>query len=67
MSFGILQTFFARVESLGILHDMPDLSGVMRQFQSRDSAYEQLEFPFRKSSDAMVSVPAYQAKFGRQP
>jgi len=68
MSFGIMQTFFARVESLGILRDMPELSGVMRQFQSRASAYEQLEFPIQEiERPPMVAVPAYQKKFGRQP
>ena len=68
MSFGILQTFLSRVESLGILHDVPELSNVMRQFQARDNAYEQLESPLQEvERPPMIEVPAYQKKFGRHP
>lgn len=68
MSFGILQTFLSRVESLGILHDVPELSNVMRQFQTRDNAYEQLESPLQEvERPPMIDVPAYQKKFGRHP
>ena len=68
MSFGILQTFISRLESLQILRDMPELSGVMRQFQSRDNVYEQLEFPLQEvERPPMYTINAYQKKFGRHP
>lgn len=68
MSFGILQTFLARVESLKILPDVPELGSVMRQFQSRDNVYEQLESSIQEvERPPMLDVPAYQKKFGRHP
>ena len=68
MSFGILQTFISRLESLHILSDLPELSNVMRQFQSRDNVYEQLEFPLQEvERPPMYTINAYQKKFGRHP
>jgi len=68
MSFGILQTFLSRLESLNILRDMPELSSVMRQFQWRDTTYEQLENEIKEiERPPMWEIPAYQKKFGRHP
>jgi glucosyl-3-phosphoglycerate synthase len=68
MSFGILQTFLSRIESLGILHGMPELGGVMRQFQARDNLYEVLEHPIQEvERPPMIEVAAYRQKFGRRP
>ena len=67
MAFGILQTFLSRLESLGMLHDLPDLDHVMRQFQSRDNVYEQVESEIQEiERPPMIEVPAYQRKFGRR-
>jgi len=68
MSFGILQAFLSRIESLGVLHDLPDLNQILRQFQVRDDVYEQLEYEIREEErPPMIEVPAYQEKFGRKP
>lgn len=66
MSFGILQTFLSRLESLDLLRDIPDLGSVMRQFQSRDNQYEPLEHEIREEErPPMIEVPAYrQARDG---
>jgi glucosyl-3-phosphoglycerate synthase len=68
MSFGVIQTFLSRLESLNILREMPELSSVMRQFQWRDSHYEQLENEIKEiERPPMWEIPAYQKKFGRHP
>ncbi|MBN2492399.1 MAG: glucosyl-3-phosphoglycerate synthase [Planctomycetes bacterium] len=68
MSFGILQTFLSRLESLEILGAMPELGTVMRQFQSRDNQYEPVEYEIHEEErPPMIEIPAYRSKFGRRP
>lgn len=43
MAFGILQTFLSRVEKLGIVEGLPEMSTVLRQFQARDKEFETVE------------------------
>ncbi len=66
MSFGILQTFLSRLESLDIIGGLPELGSVMRQFQSRDNRYEPVEFEIREEErPPIIEVEAYRNKFGR--
>lgn len=68
MAFGILQAFLLRVEALGIVQGVPDLSQVLRQFQVKDGLFEQVEFEIREEErPPMITVPAYQQKTGRTP
>ncbi len=65
MSFGILQTFLARVNSLGMLHELPDLSHVMRQHQARENNHEIVEIGIEEEErPPMATIPAYRRKFG---
>lgn len=66
MSFGILRAFLARLKSLGMVEDLPDLSVVLRQFQARDTQYEEIEFEIREEErPPMNTVPAYLKKTGQ--
>ncbi len=68
MSFGILQTFLARLRSQGILPDLPELNTTLRQFQARDSDYERVEYEIREEErPPMLEVQAYREKFGIEP
>jgi glucosyl-3-phosphoglycerate synthase len=65
MSFGILQTFLSRVQKLGIMGELPELSTVLRQFQARNEEYEQEEFEIREEErPPMIEIPAYRKKRG---
>lgn len=65
MSFGILQTFLSRVESLGVLQGIPDLSHIMRQSQAREDFHEIVEIHIQEEErPPMVEIPAYRQKFG---
>ncbi len=60
MAFGILQTFLSRAESLHVVRDLPARSTILRQFQTRDQAFEQTEFEIREEErPPMITVPAY--------
>ena len=65
MAFGILQTFFSRVKTLGIIKDLPDTETVLRQFQAKDKFFEQIEYKIvEKERPPMIEVPDYRKKFG---
>lgn len=65
MAFGILQTFLSRVESLGILHDLPELSNTLRQFQVSNNVFEEVEYNIlEEERSPMIEVPQYKKKFG---
>lgn len=65
MAFGILQTFLGRAQKLGITGDMPPLSTVLRQFQVKEDAYEQIEHHIvEEERPPMAQIPAYREKFG---
>lgn len=65
MSFGILQAFFSRARSLGLLKNMQPLSRCLRQFQVRQGVYELLEYEIlEEERPPMMEVPAYRQKFG---
>lgn len=68
MSFGILQTFFRRLEQYGWVKSQAEFQDILRQFQSREGQYEQLETPIREEErPPIITLPAYQQKFGRKP
>ena len=65
MAFGILQTFLGRAERLGLIGQLPELSTVLRQFQAKKDAYEQIEHHIvEEERPPMAQVPAYREKFG---
>lgn len=65
MSFGILQTFLARLRDLGHIESTRDLSTLLRQFQAREDNYELIEIDMVEyERPPMVTVPAYRGKFG---
>jgi glucosyl-3-phosphoglycerate synthase len=67
MSFGILRAFLSRLSSLEKVRDLPELETVLRQFQARDTSYEQIEHTIREEErPPMITVPAYRKKFGRE-
>ena len=66
MSFGILQTFFRRMDSYGLLHHDTDISHILRQFQNRGELYEQTEYIITEDErPPMIELPEYQRKFNR--
>lgn len=42
MAFGIMQSFLNRIESLGMIDRLPDMSNTLRQFQAEGKTYEQV-------------------------
>lgn len=65
MSFGILQTFLNRLQALGVIGSLPELSHTLRQFQAVESTFEQVEKEIREEErPPMVTLPAYREKFG---
>ncbi len=68
MSFGILQTFLSRLKSLGMIKELPRLETMLRQFKVRDRVYSEQVHKIREEErPPMLSIPAYQRKFGRRP
>ncbi len=68
MAFGILHTFLSRCEDLGIIEGLPPLNSIIRQFQARDGSYEELDLEIpEEERPPMITLPAYQKKFGREP
>jgi glucosyl-3-phosphoglycerate synthase len=66
MSFGILQTFFRRLERFGRLPAMPDLQTIYRQFEVEEREYQQVTHDIvEEERPPMIEIPAYRKKFGR--
>lgn len=60
MSFGILQTFLSRLESLEVISMLPELSHTLRQFQVRDQMFELVEYDIiEEERPPMRSIQAY--------
>ncbi len=65
MAFGILRAFFSRPRMHGNVPDLPELTPMLRQFQTRDDQYEQVLFEIREEErPPMIDVPAYREKRG---
>ena len=66
MAFGILQTFLKRLQAYGIVKDMPELSGLFRQFQTDHSHYElTVREMLEEERPPMISLPEYRKRHGR--
>ena len=64
MAFGILQTFLRRVEALGILGDLPELSTTLRQFQVNNNVFEEIPLNIiEEERPPMIDIPEYRKKF----
>jgi len=65
MSFGILQTFLTRMKEQGKLSELPEMIHALRQFQSHDGTFEQIEYDIHEEErPPMISVDAYREKRG---
>lgn len=65
MAFGILQAFLPRVWPQGV---PPCIETVLRQFQLSEAGYEPVEHIIQGvERPPMITLPAYQKKFGRSP
>ena len=65
MSFGILQTFLSRMESLGMVSQLPEMARVLRQHQAREDFHETVEIGIvEEERPPMSTIPAYRKKFG---
>ena len=65
MSFGILHTFLSRVQSLGIIKELPKLSRTLHQFQTRNDLHERVDYEMcYEERPPMIDIPAYREKMG---
>lgn len=68
MAFGIQRAFLARLKSMGLVRNLPELATILRQFQSRDGRYEEIEHIIREEErPPMIEVPAYRKRSGLPP
>ncbi len=64
MAFGILQTFLKRLEALGILSNLPELSTTLRQFQVNNNLFEEIPLKIiEEERPPMIEIPEYRKKF----
>jgi glucosyl-3-phosphoglycerate synthase len=64
MAFGILQTFLKRLEALGILGNLPELSTTLRQFQVNNNVFEEIPLTITEEErPPMIEIPEYRRKF----
>ncbi len=65
MSFGILQSFLNRLEDLGKVKELADLSNIFRQFEAEESKYRQVTHKIvEQERPPMITLPAYREKYG---
>jgi glucosyl-3-phosphoglycerate synthase len=65
MAFGIMQTFLKRVEALGIVGNLPELSTTLRQFQVNNNVFEEIPLNIiEEERPPMIDIPEYREKFG---
>ncbi|MEX2600188.1 MAG: glucosyl-3-phosphoglycerate synthase, partial [Balneolaceae bacterium] len=65
MSFGILQTFLKRAQSLGIFENA-DHETILRQFQVKKDQYQQSKIDIiEEERPPMIEIPEYRKKFNR--
>lgn len=66
MSFGILQTFVKRAQSLGIIDKIQDFKTTLRQTQAKEDIYEQVELEIKEEErPPMIEIEKYRKKFNR--
>ncbi|MFO7848796.1 MAG: glucosyl-3-phosphoglycerate synthase [Spirochaetia bacterium] len=62
MAFGILQTFFSRLQALNIIKDKLELSHILRQFQAHDQEFESMEINIEEEErPPMITIEEYSA------
>ena len=65
MAFGILQTFFRRLQEGNMIPGLPELSTILRQFQVHDKEFETINIDIREEErPPMLSIPEYLKKRG---
>ncbi len=65
MAFGILQTFFRRLQEGNMISGLPELSTILRQFQVHDKEFETINMDIREEErPPMLSIPEYLKKRG---
>lgn len=63
MAFGILRTFFTRMEKYGTIKDLGTMHTIMRQFQTRDTVYEHLLTEIQEEErPPMIEIPEYRRR-----
>ena len=63
MAFGILQSFLRRLQRVKGDVALPDLASTLRQFQSTEDRYEQVEFSIvEEERPPMLEIDAYHAR-----
>jgi len=64
MSFGILQSFLKRAESMGKIKEIGDMGTVLHQFQAREETFEQIDFEIvEEERPPMITIAEYKKKF----
>ena len=65
MSFGILRAFIKRLQSRGLIENLPELTTTLRQFQAREMTLEQVLYEISEEErPPMVEVEEYRALRG---
>ncbi len=65
MSFGILRAFIKRLQSLGLIENLPELTTTLRQFQAREMTLEQVLYEISEEErPPMVELEEYRARRG---
>lgn len=68
MAFGILQTFFSRMERFGMIKELTELNRVYRHFEAQDKEYHLNEKTIQEEERRpMIQVAAYQERFSTTP
>jgi glucosyl-3-phosphoglycerate synthase len=67
MAFGILQTFLRRLEELGTMGKLPEMSTILRQFQVNDNTFEEVPLAIvEEERPPMIEIKEYREKHGLQ-
>jgi glucosyl-3-phosphoglycerate synthase len=65
MSFGILQSFFNRMQKYGGIDKLPDMNQIYKHFQAQDQQYQLVEEEIKEEErPPMSTIPEYRKKFG---
>ena len=65
MSFGILRAFIKRLQSRGLIENLPELTTTLRQFQAREMTLEQVLYEISEEErPPMVELEEYRARRG---
>ncbi len=64
MAFGIMRTFFKRLENAGIVKELGSMNTIMRQFQTRDAIHEHLLTEIQEEErPPMLDIPEYRERW----